>query len=201
MLLGPRAFGIYRPHLNLNLSLAQMQPRAGRIAVISQSRMLLRSIIDWAEDVNLGLSAAVSLGEVTDVDLPELVEYLATDPRTDSIALYLDKLTSGRELISALRAASSVKPVIVLRAGRADPDLSGSDVVLDAALRRAGAIRVNYFVELFAAIKAMSYARGPEVAKLPCLPMVALRRNWCRMRYLRTVPCRWRRLRRARSSV
>ncbi len=169
MLLGPRAFGIYRPHLNLNLSLAQMQPRAGRIAVISQSRMLLRSIIDWAEDVDLGLSAAVSLGEVTDVDLPELVEYLATDARTDSIALYLDKLTSGRELISALRAASSVKPVIVLRAGRADPELSGSDVVLDAALRRAGAIRVNYFVELFAAIKAMSYARRPRGGKIAML--------------------------------
>ncbi|MGH8812901.1 MAG: GNAT family N-acetyltransferase, partial [Advenella sp.] len=169
MLLGPRAFGIYRPHLNLNLSLAQMQPRAGRIAVISQSRMLLRSIIDWAEDVNLGLSAAVSLGEVTDVDLPELVEYLATDARTDSIALYLDKLTSGRELISALRAASSVKPVIVLRAGRADPELPGSDVVLDAALRRAGAIRVNYFVELFAAIKAMSYARRPRGGKIAML--------------------------------
>ncbi|AHG64999.1 bifunctional acetate--CoA ligase family protein/GNAT family N-acetyltransferase [Advenella mimigardefordensis] len=169
MLLGPRAFGIYRPHLNLNLSLAQMQPRAGRIAVISQSRMLLRSIIDWAEDVNLGLSAAVSLGEVTDVDLPELVEYLATDPRTDSIALYLDKLTSGRELISALRAASSVKPVIVLRAGRSDAELSGSDAVLDAALRRAGAIRVNYFVELFAAIKAMSYARRPRGGKIAML--------------------------------
>src|SRR5690606_6551080 len=120
---------------------------------------LLRSIIDWAEDVNLGLSAAVSLGEVTDVDLPELVEYLATDPRTDSIALYLDKLTSGRELISALRAASSVKPVIVLRAGRADRELTGSGVELDAALRRARAIRVSYCVELVPAIKAMSYAR------------------------------------------
>lgn len=169
MLLGPRAFGIYRPHLGLNLSLASMQPRAGRIAVVSQSRMLLRSIIDWAEDVNLGLSAAVSLGEVTDVDLPELIEYLATDARTDSIALYLDKLTSGRELISALRAASSVKPVIVLRAGRADSTLAGSDVVLDAALRRAGAIRVNYFVELFAAIKAMSYARRPRGGKIAML--------------------------------
>ncbi len=169
MLLGPRAFGIYRPHLNLNLSLAPLLPKSGRIAVVSQSRMLLRSIIDWAEDVNLGLSAAVSLGEVTDVDLPELVEYLATDVRTDSIALYLDKLTSGRELISALRAASSVKPVIVLRAGRGDQELSGSDVVLDAALRRAGAIRVNYFVELFAAIKAMSYARRPRGGKIAML--------------------------------
>ncbi len=169
MLLGPRAFGIYRPHLNLNLSLAPQLPKTGRIAVVSQSRMLLRSIIDWAEDVNLGLSAAVSLGEVTDVDLPELLDYLATDSRTDSIALYLDKLTSGRELISALRAASSVKPVIVLRAGRGDQELSGSDVVLDAALRRAGAIRVNYFVELFAAIKAMAYVRRPRGGKIAML--------------------------------
>ena len=169
MLLGPRAFGIHRPHLKLNLSLVEMSPRMGRIAVVSQSRMLLMSIMDWAEDVNLGLSAAVSLGELTDVDLPELVEFLATDVRTDSIALYLDKLTSGRELISALRAAASIKPVIVLRAGRADQVLAGSDDVLDAALRRAGAIRVNYFVELFAAIKAMSYARRPRGGQIAML--------------------------------
>lgn len=166
LLLGPRAFGIQRPHLNLNLSKHPILSHQGRVAVVSQSRLLLMSIMDWANDVDLGLSAAISLGEVIDVDLPEIIEYLATDPRTDSIALYMDKLGSGRELISAIRMASSVKPVLVLRAGRASPELKGNDAVFDAAIRRAGAVRVDYFVELFAALKALSYARRPKGGRI-----------------------------------
>jgi len=166
LLLGPRAFGIQRPHLNLNLSKHPILSHQGRVAVVSQSRLLLMSIMDWANDVDLGLSAAISLGEVIDVDLPEIIEYLATDSRTDSIALYMDKLGSGRELISAIRMASSVKPVVVLRAGRASPELKGNDAVFDAAIRRAGAVRVDYFVELFAALKALSYARRPKGGRI-----------------------------------
>ncbi|NLY63642.1 MAG: GNAT family N-acetyltransferase [Alcaligenaceae bacterium] len=166
MLLGPRAFGVQRPHLKLNLSKHPILSHQGRVAVVSQSRMLLMSIMDWANDVDLGLSAAISLGEAVDIDLPEIIEYLATDPRTDSIALYIDKLGSGRELVSAIRMASSVKPVLVLRAGRASPELLGNDAVLDAALRRAGAVRVDYFVELFAALKALSYARRPKGGRI-----------------------------------
>ena len=166
LLLGPRAFGIQRPHLNLNLSKHPILSHQGRVAVVSQSRLLLMSVMDWANDVDLGLSAAISLGEVIDVDLPEIIEYLATDTRTDSIALYMDKLGSGRELVSAIRMASSVKPVLVLRAGRASPELKGNDAVFDAAIRRAGAVRVGYFVELFAALKALSYARRPKGGRI-----------------------------------
>lgn len=166
LLLGPRAFGIQRPHLNLNLSKHPILSHQGRVAVVSQSRLLLMSIMDWANDVDLGLSAAISLGEVIDVDLPEIIEYLATDTRTDSIALYMDKLGSGRELMSAIRMASSVKPVLVLRAGRASPELKGDDAVFEAAIRRAGAVRVDYFVELFAALKALSYARRPKGGRI-----------------------------------
>lgn len=161
MLLGSRSFGLQRPHLNLNLSRSPMG-KAGKIAVVSQSRMLVMSVLDWALDANIGLSAVVSLGESSDVDIPEIMEYLAGDPRTDSIALYLDKFSSGRELISAIRTAASVKPVVVLRAGRTDKELVGSDQVFNAALRRSGAVRVSYFVDLFSSLKALTHKRRPK---------------------------------------
>ncbi|NOL49944.1 GNAT family N-acetyltransferase [Pelistega europaea] len=161
MMLGSRSFGVQRPHLNLNLSRSPLA-KAGKVAVVSQSRMLVMSVLDWALDTNVGLSTVVSLGETQDVDMPEIIEYLAGDPRTDSIALYLDKFSSGRELISAIRMAASVKPVVVLRAGRTDDKLMGSDQVFDAALRRSGAVRVSYFVDLFSTLKALSHKRRPK---------------------------------------
>ena len=161
MLLGSRSFGIQRPHLNLNLSRSSAA-KSGKIAVVSQSRMLVMSILDWALDTNIGLSAVVSLGEVNGITLAEVIEYFAGDPRTDSIVVYLDKLSQGRELISSIRTASSVKPVVVLRAGRTDGDLKGSDQVFDAALRRSGAVRVPYFVDLFSSLKALTHKRRPK---------------------------------------
>lgn len=165
MLLGPRSFGIQRPHLNLNLSRAQ-GASAGRVALVSQSRMLLMSVLDWALDINVGLSSMVSLGEVVNVDIPDVIDYLAGDHRTDSIVVYLDKLGAGRELISAIRNAASIKPVVVLRAGRTDPTLMGNDQVFDAALRRSGAVRVDYFVDLFSSLKALSHKRRPKGGRI-----------------------------------
>lgn len=165
MLLGPRSFGIQRPHANLNLSRADIA-KTGRVALVSQSRMLLMSILDWTLDINVGLSALVSLGEVINIDVHDIIEYLAGDPRTDSIVLYLDKLTIGRELLSAIRNAASVKPVVILRAGRTDPILIGSDQVFDAALRRSGAVRVDYFVDLFSALKALTHKRRPKGGRI-----------------------------------
>lgn len=161
MVLGARSFGVQRPHLNLNLSRSE-NAKVGRVAVVSQSRMLAMSVLDWALDTHIGLSAIVSLGETVNIDIPEIIEYLAGDARTDSIVLYLDKFSSGRELISAIRMAASVKPVVVLRAGRTDKVLMGSDQVFDAALRRSGAVRVHYFVDMFSSLKALTHKRRPK---------------------------------------
>jgi len=116
--------------------------------------------MDWAEDVHIGFSTAVSLGDEAVVGLPKLLDYLASDPRTDSIVLYLEDVGPAREFMSTLRAAASIKPVIVLKAGRSDAD--SSDAIFDAALRRAGAVRVRYFVQLFSAVKVLGYTRRPK---------------------------------------
>lgn len=166
-LLGPNA-GVQRPHAGLNLSQHPTLARSGRLAVVSQSRAVAAALIDWAEDVHLGLSSMVALGDETVTRLPQALDYLATDPRTDSIVLYLEEIEFGREFMSALRAAASVKPVIVLKVGRAS-DSAFADAAFDAALRRAGAVRVRYFLQLFSALKVLSYARRPKGNRLAIL--------------------------------
>lgn len=166
-LLGPNA-GVQRPHAGLNLSQHPNLARSGRLGVVSQSRAIAATLIDWAEDAHLGFSSMVALGDETVTRLPQTLDYLATDPRTDSIVLYLEEVDQGREFMSALRAAASVKPVIVLKVGRGK-DTEQADAAFDAALRRAGAVRVRYFLQLFSALKVMSYSRRPQGSRLAIL--------------------------------
>jgi acetyltransferase len=160
-LLGPFSFGLQRPHLGLNLSQHPLLAHPGRAALVTQSRTIMAGVMDWADDVHIGFSAAIALGQESVTRLPDVLDYLATDPRTDSIALYLEDVGSGREFMSALRGAASVKPVVVLRAGGAN-ESPQADLAFDAALRRAGAVRVRYFIQLFSALKVFSYSRRPR---------------------------------------
>ena len=163
-LLGPNA-GLQRPHAGLNLSQYPKIARNGRLALVAQSRGIASALMDWAEDVQLGFSTAVAIGDEAVTRLPQILEYLATDPRTDSIVLYLEEIEVGRAFMSALRAAASVKPVIVLKVGRAQ-DSALADASFDAVLRRAGAVRVRYFLQLFSALKVLGYARRPKGRRL-----------------------------------
>ncbi len=167
-MLGPNSFGVQRPHAGLNLSQHPTLARSGRVALVAQSRSIMAAVMDWAEDVHLGFSTAAALGEEIVTRLPQVLEYLATDSRTDSIALYLEDVEFGREFMSALRAAASVKPVVVLKVGRANESVE-ADAAFDAALRRAGAVRVHIFVQLFSALKVLGYARRPKGRRLAVL--------------------------------
>jgi len=163
-LLGPNS-GVQRPHAGLNLAQYPTLARNGRLAVVAQSRGIAAALMDWADDVHLGFSTAVALGDEAVTRLPQVLEYLATDPRTDSIVLYLEEIDFGRAFMSALRAAASVKPVIVLKVGRAQDSVE-ADAAFDAVLRRAGAVRVSYFLQLFSALKVLGYARRPKGRRL-----------------------------------
>ena len=160
-MLGPNTFGLQRPHIGLNVSQHPCLARSGRVALVSQSRSIMAAVMDWAEDVHIGFSTVVALGDEAVTRLPDVLDYLASDPRTDSIALYLEETGFAREFMSALRAAASVKPVVVLKAGRA-LDTADADAAFDAGLRRAGAVRVRFFVQLFSALKVLGYARRPR---------------------------------------
>ena len=166
IVLGPRAFGVQRPHLRLNLSHQPATPLGGRVALVAQSRSITAAVLDWAADIDLGFSSVVSAGDEAGVDVADLLDYLALDVRTDSIVLYLEETAASRKFTSALRAAASVKPVVVLKVSHGTQSTAENEAVFNALLRRAGAVRVQYFIQLFSALKVLVYGRRPHGRKV-----------------------------------
>jgi acetyltransferase len=175
-LLGPNSLGFQRPRTGLNASVVGPLAAPGPLALVSQSGALTASILDWASQNSVGFSHVVSLGPNTSVDIAQVLDFLAADAQTHSIVVYLEGISSARRFMSALRAAANAKPVIVLKAGRKTAGnkaaqthsgaIVGSDDVFDAALRRAGAVRVRSFVELFSASKCLASRYRPVGKRL-----------------------------------
>ena len=170
--LGPNCIGLMRTDVGLNATFARTYARPGKLALVSQSGALCGAILDWAWSAQVGFTSMVSLGGAADVDFGEVLDFLAADPATGAILMYIEGIHDARRFISALRAAARVKPVIVLKVGRYATGsraasshtgaLVGSDAVFDAALRRGGAVRVNTYIQLFAAARVL--AEGPTFA-------------------------------------
>ena len=158
-IIGPNTIGILAPRLGLNASFSHLAARAGSLALLSQSGAIVSSIIDWAEAEEIGFSQIVSLGDMADVDVGDCLNMLALDPATSAILMYLESIPDGRKFMSAARAAARIKPVFVVKPGRHAEAaraaqthtgaLAGADGVVDAALRRAGVIRVDDLEDLF----------------------------------------------------
>lgn len=168
-LIGPNCLGIMRPEIGLNATFYKGGASSGNIAFVSQSGALCSAILDWAQNNDVGFSSIVSMGSSTDVDFGEILDYLVADPATRSILMYImyiEGIRNARKFMSALRAAARIKPVILVKVGRhpagAKAALShtaalvGADNVFNAAIRRAGAVRVQTVTQLFTAAKALS---------------------------------------------
>ena len=177
LMLGPNGLGFQRPGLQLDASIAGPLPASGSLALVSQSGALTSAILDWGNSNGVGFSTVVSLGPHPSVDLAQVLDFLASDAQTHSIVVYLEGITHARRFMSALRAAANAKPVVVLKAGRQPAGnaaalthsgaIVGNDDAFDAALRRAGAVRVRSFVQLFSAAKCLASryrAVGPRLA-------------------------------------
>ena len=168
-LLGPNCLGLMTPRLGLNASFAHTQALPGELAFVSQSGALVTAMLDWAKSRHIGFSHLISLGESADVDFGDLLDHLGSDPATRAILLYIESIRSPRKFMSAARAAARNKPVIVVKAGRAGQGLAaaashtgalaGSDRVFDAAIRRAGMLRVDSLQELFTAAQTLARFR------------------------------------------
>ena len=165
-LLGPNCVGLLRPGRAMNATFLRGSPPPGGLALVSQSGAICAAIADGAAPNHLGFSAMVSLGNAADIDTGELVGFLAADPATRAILLYLEGVGDASSFVSALRQAARAKPVVVLKAGRHagaaraaathTGALLGSDAVFDAALERTGAVRATTFGQLFAAAELLS---------------------------------------------
>ena len=152
-LLGPNCLGLIVPRLGLNASFAGAMPSDGQIAFVSQSGALATSVIDWALAERIGFSHVVSVGNMLDIDLGDVIDYLGQDRQTRSIILYIESVTEPRKFMSAARAFARSKPIIVYKAGRFAASakaavshtgaMAGEDAVYEAAFRRAGLVRVE----------------------------------------------------------
>jgi len=168
-ILGPNCIGALVPGAGLNASFAPSNAQPGRLAFVTQSGALATAMLDWANSRDIGFSHFILLGDSADVDFGDVIDYLASDGGTRAILMYAESVKAARKFMSAARAASRNKPVIVVKAGRA-PDgaraaashtgaLAGSDAVFDAAVRRAGMLRVDTLESLFDAAETLAHAR------------------------------------------
>lgn len=164
--IGPNCLGVMRPSASMNATFDNNFALPGNLALVSQSGALCAGILDWAMDKEIGFSAIVSLGNSSNTDFGDVLNYLALDPKTHSILLYIEGVHDARRFMSGLRTAARIKPVIAIKAGRHPQGsraalshtgaLIGDDDVFNAALERAGAIRVKTIEDLFSAAQILS---------------------------------------------
>lgn len=167
--LGPECMGILVPGRRLNASYSGQPVKAGRVAYLGQSGMLGNAIIDWAAGRGIGLSHLVTLGDSVDVLLPDLLDYINQHTAAQSILLHLERTQDAQHLMTALREASRHRLVLAIKSGRTPqsllsnlpptPGVANRDVIFDAALARAGVVRVDNSDELFDALETLSRMR------------------------------------------
>jgi len=159
-LIGPNCLGLMNPHAGLNASFASSVAQPGRVAFLSQSGALCTAILDWSHDQHVGFSAFVSTGAMADVGWGDLIRHFGEDPHTSSIVIYMESVgNDAAAFLAAARAVAAQKPIVVIKVGRTAEAsrvaashtgaLTGSDAVLDAALRQSGVLRVDTIEELF----------------------------------------------------
>lgn len=167
--LGPNSIGLLVPRRHVNASFAHIGAIPGRLAFISQSGALCSIVLDWAQERGVGFSHFIALGDSVDVDFGDVIDYVAADPHTGGILLYIESITAARKFLSAVRGAARTKPIVAVKAGR-NPRaaeaaashsgaMAGGDEVYSAALQRAGVVRVDGVEELFSAVETLAHMR------------------------------------------
>lgn len=161
-LVGPNCLGVMNPHLALNASFAPTMPAPGSIAFLSQSGALGVAVLDYAKTINMGISKFLSVGNKAAVDEAQLLRYLAEDPQTKVILLYVEELSDFPAILTvahAIRRQRHPKPIVVLKSGQTERGsqaaqshtgaLMGSEALYEALFRQAGMIQATTIEELF----------------------------------------------------
>ncbi|MBN2578333.1 MAG: bifunctional acetate--CoA ligase family protein/GNAT family N-acetyltransferase [Pirellulales bacterium] len=175
-ILGPNCLGIIVPGLNLNASFATATPDKGHIGFISQSGALCTSVLDWALDEGIGFSYFVSVGNMLDVSMGDLIDYFGSATETRSIILYIESISEAREFMSAARAFARTKPIVAYKAGRFAESaqaaashtgaMAGVDAVYEAAFQRAGIERFFEIQDMFDCAELLARQHPPKGDRL-----------------------------------
>jgi len=174
--IGPNCLGVMVPSQKLNISFASTMPKPGHVAFISQSGALCTSVLDWAEEENIGFSYFVSIGNTMDVGFGDLIDFFGQDPNTKSIVLYVESISWAHEFMTAARAFARKKPIIVYKAGRFPESakaaashtgaMASEDSIYDALFRRAGIARVYNIGNIFDFTDLIGRKRIPKGSNL-----------------------------------
>lgn len=175
-ILGPNSLGIAIPRIGMNATFASAHAQAGELALVSQSGVLTSAIVEHAASASVGFSAVVSLGDGADIDVADVLDFLSTDMNSRAILLYIESAGSARKFLSAARAAARNKALVVLKGGRTEEGTraaalhtgapSGDDLAFDAALRRAGAVRVASVEEMLRAVGAIARLKSAKTDRV-----------------------------------
>lgn len=175
-IIGPNCLGVIRPSGYLNATFGDGPVKDGNLALLSQSGAVCTAILDWAQANDIGFSTVVSMGGAADIDFGEVLDYLALDTKTTGILMYVEGVRDARRFLSGLKVAARLKPVILIKSGRHEAGskaamshtgaLVGGDNVFDAAIERAGVVRVYSIAELFSAARVLANNYTVKQARL-----------------------------------
>jgi acetyltransferase len=175
-ILGPNCLGLIVPGINLNASFAAAMPNKGHIGFISQSGALCASVLDWALEEGIGFSYFVSVGNMLDVSMGDLIDYFGSATETRSIILYIESISEAREFMSAARAFARSKPIVAYKAGRFAQSaqaaashtgaMAGVDAVYEAAFQRAGIERIFQIEDMFDCAELLARQQPPKGDRL-----------------------------------
>ncbi len=178
-IMGPDCMGLLVPGHNMNASYSHLNIQKGKVAYVGQSGILGTAMIDWANGQGIGFSNFLTLGGSVDVNLPSVIDYLASDPYTHALLVQVDTIEPeyAHHFISSIRAAARNKLVLVLKNSlifnedelrcQLPPGINDLDKVYDTVLRRVGVVRVETSDELFDALETlttMKPLRGERLA-------------------------------------
>ncbi|MCE3025696.1 bifunctional acetate--CoA ligase family protein/GNAT family N-acetyltransferase [Salinicola sp. DM10] len=174
--LGPECLGVAVPSWRLNATYAAQPIADGSVAYLGQSGMLGNAMIDWAAGREVGFSHLVTLGDSLDVRLPDVIDYLNLSSKCRALLLHLESIRNARHFMTALRDASRNRLVLAIKSGRTPqatldqlpetPGIERRDAVIEAALARAGVVRVEDSDELFDALETLSRLKPPRGDRL-----------------------------------
>ncbi|MGD2051596.1 MAG: GNAT family N-acetyltransferase [Acidimicrobiia bacterium] len=160
-MVGPNCMGVLNtdPAVRLDGQFGPHVPPPGNVAMSSQSGALGVAILDYAAQLNIGISSFVSVGNKPDVSGDDLLLYWEDDPSTDVILLYLESFGNPRRFARAARRIGKKKPIVAVKSGRSSAgaraaashtgSLASLDVAVDSLFRQAGVVRTDTLESLF----------------------------------------------------
>ena len=163
-LMGPNCMGVANLHTGMIASFhpvfALPLPKGGRIGLVSQSGAFGGFTIQMARERGIGFSSMITTGNEADVQASDALAYLALDPATSVIMLYLEGCRDGARMLEALELARrNNKPIVAIKLGRTEAGamaaashtaaLAGADAIFDAVFRQYGVYRAETIEEFF----------------------------------------------------